>query len=188
MNVGNLISGSTASSENPASNPAFTSESSQCMYCWSLEPILEDFEHYLASMWNECRCTEVWTFFGIAFLWDWNKNWPFPVLWSLLSFPYLRHIDWSTLTESSFRILNSSAGIPSPPLALFIVLLPKAHLTSYSRMSGCRWVTTSLWSSGSLRLFLCSSVFSCHLFLISFSSVVSLSFLSFLGPLSWNIP
>ena len=31
----------------------------------------------------------VWTFFGIAFLWDWNENWPFPVLWPLLSFPNL---------------------------------------------------------------------------------------------------
>ena len=28
-------------------------------------------------------------FFGIAFLCDWNENWPFPVLWPLLSFPYL---------------------------------------------------------------------------------------------------
>ena len=28
-------------------------------------------------------------FFGIAFLWDWNENWPFPVLWPLLSFPDL---------------------------------------------------------------------------------------------------
>ena len=26
----------------------------------------------------------VWAFFGIAFLWNWNENWPFPVL---LSFP-----------------------------------------------------------------------------------------------------
>ena len=25
--------------------------------------------------------------FGIAFLWDWNENGPFPVLWPLLSFP-----------------------------------------------------------------------------------------------------
>ena len=32
----------------------------------------------------------------------------------------------------------SSTGIPSPPLALFIVMLPKAHLTSDSRMSGSR--------------------------------------------------
>ena len=40
-------------------------------------------------MWNKCNCMVVWTFFGIAFLWDWNENWPFPVLWPLLSFPNL---------------------------------------------------------------------------------------------------
>ena len=45
-------------------------------------------------------------------------------------------------TESSFMIWNSSSGIPSLPLALFIVMLPKAHLTSDSRMSGFRWVIT----------------------------------------------
>ena len=56
--------------------------------------------------------------------------------------------------------LNSSTGIPSPPLALFIVLLPKAQLTSHSRMSGSRWVITPSWLSGSLRfLFLVLSVF-----------------------------
>ena len=38
---------------------------------------------------------------------------------------------------------NSSTGIPSPALALFLVMLPKAHLTSHSRMSGSRWVITS---------------------------------------------
>ena len=31
---------------------------------------------------------------------------------------------------------SSSAGIPPPPLALFIVMLPKVHLTLYSMMSG----------------------------------------------------
>ena len=41
------------------------------------------------SMWDECNCAVVWSFFGIAFLWDWNENWPFPVLWPLLSFPNL---------------------------------------------------------------------------------------------------
>ena len=40
-------------------------------------------------MWNECNCTAIQTFFGIAFLWDWNENWPFPILWPLLSFPNL---------------------------------------------------------------------------------------------------
>ena len=32
----------------------------------------------------------------------------------------------------------ASAGIPSPPLALFIVMLPKAHLTLHFSMSGSR--------------------------------------------------
>ena len=50
---------------------------------------LKDFERYLASLWNEHDCTIVWIFFGIAFLWDWNENWPFPVLWPLLRFPNL---------------------------------------------------------------------------------------------------
>ena len=54
-----------------------------------LKPSLNHFEHYLAGMWNECNCVVVWTFFGIALLWAWNENWPFPVLWPLLSFPNL---------------------------------------------------------------------------------------------------
>ena len=45
-----------------------------------LKPNLEDFEHHFASVWNECNCVIVWTFFGIALPWDWNENWPFPVL------------------------------------------------------------------------------------------------------------
>ena len=180
-------------------------------------------------MWDECDCAVVWAFFGIAFLWAWNKNspcpvlwpllsfpnllaywvqlcgslnilwhwnenWPFPILWPLLSFPDLlaycarslqlcptvcnpmdssppgpsicgilqaRTLEWialpfySTLTASSFMIWNSSAGIPSPLLALFIVMLPKAHLTSrmHSRMSDSQWVITPSWLSGSLRPF-----------------------------------
>ena len=40
----------------------------------------------------------------------------------------------------------------------------KAHLTSHSKMSGCRWVITPSWLSGSWRSFLySSSVYSCHL-------------------------
>ena len=54
-----------------------------------LKPGLENFEHYFTSMWDECNCAAFWTFFGIAFLWNWNENWPFPVLWPLLSFPNL---------------------------------------------------------------------------------------------------
>ena len=80
------------------------------------------------------------------------------------------HIECSTFTASFFRIWNSSTGIPSPPLALFLVMLCKAHLTSHSRMSSSRSAITPSWLSGSWRSFLYSSVYSCHLFLISFAS------------------
>ena len=59
--------------------------------------------------------------------------WVFQICW---------HIECSTFTASSFRIWNISAGIPLPPLALFAVMLPKAHLTLHSRMSDYKesWV------------------------------------------------
>ena len=81
-----------------------------------LKPGLENFEHYFDSVWDECSCVVFSAFFGIAFLRDWNENWPFPVLWLLLSFPNLLAYWLQTFTASSFRIWNSSTGIPSPPL------------------------------------------------------------------------
>ena len=54
-----------------------------------LKPGLEDFEHYFTCMWDECNCAVVWAFLGISFLWNWNENGPFLVLWPLLSFPNL---------------------------------------------------------------------------------------------------
>ena len=130
---------------------------------------LENFKRHFTSMWDECNCAVVWAFFGIAFLWDWNESWPFPVLWPLLTFPKsCWHTECSTFIASSFRFWNSSTGIPSPQLALFIVMLSKAQLTSHSRMSGSRWVITPSWLSGLWRSFLySSSAYSCHLFLIS---------------------
>ena len=74
------------------------SSSSFCkpsLYIWKfsvhvlLKPGLENFEHYFASKWDECNCAVVLTVLGIAFLWDWNENWRFLVLWPLLSFPKL---------------------------------------------------------------------------------------------------
>ena len=65
------------------------------LYIWTfsvhilLRPNLKDFEHDLASVWDECNYTVVWMFFTIALLWDWNESWLFPDLWSLLSFPNL---------------------------------------------------------------------------------------------------
>ena len=50
---------------------------------------LVNFEHYFASVWDEYNCVVVWALFSIAFLRDWSENWPFPVLWPLLSFPNL---------------------------------------------------------------------------------------------------
>ena len=83
-NVGNLISGSCAFSKSS-------------LYIWKfsvhilLKPSLKNFEHNLASMWNEQNSVVVWTSFGIVLFWDWNKNWPFSVLWPLLSFPNFTH-------------------------------------------------------------------------------------------------
>ena len=138
----------------------FSAFSKLNLYTWKfsvhklLKSSLKDFEHKFASMWNECNCTVVWTFYGIACLWNWDENCHFPVLGTLLSFFQICwHIECNSLTKSSFRIWNSSAGIPSPPLTLFIVMLPKDHVTSHSRMSGSRWVTILLWLSGSLRPF-----------------------------------
>ena len=88
---------------------------------------------------------------------------------------------------SGFEI--AQLEIPSPPLALFVVILPKAHLTSHSRMSGSRRVITPSWLSGSWRSFLYISVYSCHLFLTSSASVRSIQFLSFIVSfiLAWTI-
>ena len=107
--------------------------------------------------------------------------WVFQICW---------HIQCSTFTPSSFRIWKSSTGIPSPPLALLVVMLSKAHLTSHSRMSDCKWVITPSWLSCSWRSFLyIYSVYSCHLFLISSASVRSIPFLSFIEPIfAWNVP
>ena len=80
--VGNLMSGSSAFSKSSLNIWKFSVHI-------LLKPSLKDFEHDFASLWNECICVVVWLFFGIAFLWDWNENWPFPVLWPLLSFPNL---------------------------------------------------------------------------------------------------
>ena len=133
----------------PCLNPACISGSSWFIYCWSL----------------------TWRILSITLL---NKKWvqlygSLNILWHYLSlrlewklklflfcghcwvFQSCWHIEWSTLTASSFRICNSSAGIPSPPLVLLIVMLPKAHLTSHSTMSGSRWVITPLWLSVSWR-------------------------------------
>ena len=80
--VGNLISGSSAFSKTSLNIWKFTVHV-------LLNPGLENFKHYFTSVWDDYNCAVAWAFFGIAFLWYWNENWAFPVLWPLLSFPNL---------------------------------------------------------------------------------------------------
>ena len=99
--VGNLISGSSAFSKTILNIWKFTVHI-------LLKPGLENFEHYFTSVWDEYNCAVVWAFFGVAFLWDWNENWPFPVLWPLLSFPNLLVILFAnifSLSTGSFFLL-----------------------------------------------------------------------------------
>ena len=119
------------------------------LLAWEKSAIVWQFEHSLAL-----------PFFEIGMKTDLFQScghcWVLQICW---------HIECSTFTASSFRIWNSSAGIPSPPLVLCIIMLPMAHLTSDFRMSFSSWVTTALWWSGSLKLFcivfLCILVFFC---------------------------
>ena len=107
----------------PFLNPAWTSGSSRFTYCWSLawrllnitllvcemRAIVWQFEHFLAL-----------PFFGIGMKTDLFQScghcWVFQICW---------HVECSPFTASSFSIWNSATGIPSPPLALFVVILPK---------------------------------------------------------------
>ena len=88
--VGNLISAFSAFSKTSLNIRKFTVHV-------LLKPGLENFEHCFASVWDECNCGAIWAFFVIAFLWDWNENWPFLVLRPLLSFPNLLAALWVLL-------------------------------------------------------------------------------------------
>ena len=156
MDVGNLISSSSVFSKSSLNIWKF-------MVHILLKPNLENFEHYLqiyemSAIVQQFEHSLALPFFGIGMKTDLFQScghcWVFQICW---------HIECSTFTASSFRIWNSSAGISSPPLALFIVMLSKAHLTSHSRMSGSRWVITPSWLTGSWKSFLySSSVYSCR--------------------------
>ena len=79
VDFGNLISASSAFSKTSLNIWKFS------VHVLS-KPGLKNFQHHIASVWDECNCVVVWTIFGIAFIWDWNENWPFLLLWPLLSF------------------------------------------------------------------------------------------------------
>ena len=122
----------------------------------------------------------LWHFLSLGL--EWKLTFSSPVATAEFS-KFAGIFECNTFTVRSFRIWKSSTGIPSPPLALFIVMLPKPHLTLKYRMSGSRWVITPSWLSGSWRSFLfSSSVYYCHLFLIPCASVRSIPSLSFIEP------
>ena len=138
VDPGNLLSGSSV-----------LSKSSLNIWNFSvhilLKPSLKDFDHDLASFWNECNRAVDWTSLALPFFeigmkmdlfWSCGHCWVFQICW---------HIELSIFRAPSFRIWNSWGEISSPPLAWFLVTLSKAHLTSHSSLSGSRWVTTLLW-------------------------------------------
>ena len=137
----------------PFLNLVCTSGSSQLMYSWSLAwKILN-----ITLLACEMSPIAIWKFFCIAILWDWTDSWPFEVLCPLLCFPNLVIYWVQHFNNTIFRIWNNLARIPSPPLASFLVMLPKTHLTSHSRMSRSRWMSRSFWFFGHYNLFLCNS-------------------------------
>ena len=102
MDIGNLTSGSSAFSTSRLNIWKF-------MVHVLLKPGLENFEHYFASVWYEYNHVVVWMVFGIAFLWDWNENWPFSVLWPVLRFPNLLAY-WVQHFHSIIFLLSSSSS------------------------------------------------------------------------------
>ena len=138
-NVGNLISGSFAFSKTSLNIWKFTVHV-------LLKSGLENFKHHFTSMWDECNCAVVWAFFALPFFGIGMKTDLFQSCGHCRVFQICWHIECSILTASSFRIWNSSTGISSPSLALFIMMLSKTHLTSHSKMSGSTWVITPQFS------------------------------------------
>ena len=79
VDVGNLISGSSAFFKTSLNIWKFTVHV-------LLKPGLENFEHYFTSVWDECNCEVVWTFFGIDCLalgLEWKLTFSCPVATAL---------------------------------------------------------------------------------------------------------
>ena len=136
----------------PFLNMAWTSGSSCFTYCWRLTWQILSITLLMCEMnailqWSEHSLAL--PFFGNGMKTDlfhsYGHCWVFQICWQ---------VECSMFTASSFRIWNGSAGIPLPPLASFILSLPKAHFPLHSKMSGSRWVITPSWLSGSLKSFL----------------------------------
>ena len=132
----------------PLLNPACTSGSSRFTYWWSLSWRILSITSITHVKWMKlCGSLNIlWHCLSLGL--EWKLTFFNPM--ATAEFSVFWHSECSTLTASSFSIWNSSAGIPSPPLASFVVMLTKTLLSAHSRMSGSRWVTTPSWLSRSL--------------------------------------
>ena len=123
----------------PFLNPVWTPGTFWFTYCWSLawrissiiligcelSAIVQSFGHF-------CHCPSL----GSNLFQSCGHCWVFQICW---------HIECSTFTASSFRIRNCSAGIPSSPPALFIVMLPKQHEFPLLKAHGVMNVIATNW-------------------------------------------
>jgi len=127
-------------------NPDWTSGSSWFMYCWSLTFWILNIT-LLACKMQLCGSLNIlWHCISLGL--EWKLTFSSPV--ATAEFSKFAGILSAALSRHYLLGFDSSTGIPSPPLGLFIVMLPKAHLTSDTRMSGSRWVITPLSLSVSL--------------------------------------
>ena len=102
--VGNLIFGSSAFSKYSLYILKFS-------FHILLKPVLKDFEHYFASLWNENELHVGLDIFRhyLSLELEWKLTFPSPV--TIAVFQICWHIECSTLTASSFRNWTSSAEI-----------------------------------------------------------------------------
>ena len=186
--VSNLISGSSAFSKTSLNIRKFTVHI-------LLKPGLENFEHYSTSVWDECNCAVGWAFFGIAFLWGWDENWSFPVLWPLLSFPnllayWMQHFhsispsvqllsrvrlfvtQWIAACQASLSITNSWSSLK---LTSIESVMPSSHLIL------CRPLFLLPSIPPSIRVF--SNESTLHM---RWPKYLSFSFSRLYIPLAWN--
>ena len=120
-------------------------------------------------------CQQIWK------TWQWQQDWKSSVFIPISKKGNAKECsNYHTIAFISYAN-KVMLKIPSPLLALFIVMLPKAHVTSHSRMSGSRWCAiVIIWV---VKIFFVQfSMYSCHLFLISSASVRSYHFCSLLSP------
>ena len=124
------------------------------LYIWNfliqvlLKPSVKDFEHNHTSMGNEHNCLVVWTFFSTALLWDWDEDWPLPVLasWSILMNSLLiasKELSWCQCQSErkSFYLLYGETWLGKWYLFLLVWdTCAEGHYETFSR--------GSLWNFG----------------------------------------